>query len=122
VDYFYDTVGGEVLDTVLDVINEKGKILSIGMMSQENGKEPYPIRNLNLIARKGVSIIGFIYWHHLQYFENGELDATVRPLLERKDIEYRTEVFDGIENAPTHFINMLEGKYAGKVVIKIASL
>ncbi|KAG0214918.1 hypothetical protein BGX28_001124 [Mortierella sp. GBA30] len=122
IDYYYDTVGGEILDLVLELINEKGKILSIGMVSQENGKEDYPIRNLKVIARKGVSILGFIYWHHLQYFENGELDVTVRPLLERKEINYREEVFEGIENAPKHFINMLEGKYAGKVIIKIADL
>ncbi|KAF9997242.1 hypothetical protein BGZ65_007173 [Modicella reniformis] len=122
VDYYYDTVGGEILDTMLDVISEKGKILSVGMISQENGKEAYPIRNLKLIARKGVSLLGFIYWHHLEYFVNGELDSTVRPLLERKEINYREEVFDGIENAPEHFVNMLEGKYAGKVVIKIADL
>ncbi|KAF9206022.1 hypothetical protein BGZ59_000163 [Podila verticillata] len=117
VDYFYDTIGGETLDTLLEVINEKGHILSIGMVSQENGKEPYPIRNLNQISAKGVTIHGFIYYHHLQYF--GELDATVRPLLERNAIEYRQQVFDGIENAPEHFINMLDGKYAGKVIIKV---
>ncbi|KAF9282526.1 hypothetical protein BGZ88_010988 [Linnemannia elongata] len=122
IDYYFDTVGGEILDLVLEIINEKGKILSIGMVSQENGKEPYPIRNLNVIARKAVSILGFIYWHHLQYFANGELDDAVRPLLERKEISYREEVFEGIENAPTHFVNMLDGKYAGKVIIKIADL
>ncbi|KAF9385978.1 hypothetical protein CPB97_004243 [Podila verticillata] len=117
VDYFYDTIGGETLDTLLELINEKGHILSIGMVSQENGKEPYPIRNLNQISAKGVTIHGFIYYHHLQYFD--ELDATVRPLLERNAIEYRQQVFDGIENAPEHFINMLDGKYAGKVIIKV---
>ncbi|KAF9937622.1 hypothetical protein BGZ75_006615 [Mortierella antarctica] len=122
IDYYYDTVGGEILDLVLETINDMGKILSIGMVSQENGKEPYPIRNLNYIARKGVSILGFIYWHHLKYFANGELDGTIRPLLERKEINYREEVFDGIENAPKHFVNMLDGKYAGKVIIKIADL
>ncbi|KAF9434212.1 hypothetical protein BGZ76_008382 [Entomortierella beljakovae] len=122
VDYYYDTVGGEVLDTMLDVINERGNILSIGMISQENGEEAYPIRNLKLIARKGVSILGFIYWHHLEYFANGELDSTIRPLLEQKKINYREEVFEGIESAPEHFVNMLDGKYAGKVLIKIADL
>ncbi|KAF9111160.1 hypothetical protein BGX27_005320 [Mortierella sp. AM989] len=122
IDYYYDTVGGEILDLVLELINEYGKILSIGMVSQENGKEPHPIRNLNRIARKGVSILGFIYWHHLEYFGNGELDSTIRPLLEQKKINYREEVFEGIENAPEHFINMLDGKYAGKVLIKIADL
>jgi NADPH-dependent curcumin reductase CurA len=120
IDYFYDTIGGETLETVVDLINEKGHILSIGMLSQENGKEGYPIRNLNLLAPKGATIHGFIYYHHLNYF--GELDETVRPLLERGEIEYKQQVFDGIENAPEHFINMLDGKYAGKVAIKIADL
>ncbi|KAF9915957.1 hypothetical protein BX616_004964 [Lobosporangium transversale] len=122
IDYFYDTVGGAILDLVLEIINEHGKILSIGMISQENGKEPYPIRNLNAIARKAVTIYGFIYWHHLQYFQNGELDTTIRSLLEQGKINYREEVFNGIETAPQHFINMLSGKYAGKVIIKIADL
>ncbi|KAG0303792.1 hypothetical protein BGZ97_001749 [Linnemannia gamsii] len=120
IDYFYDTIGGETLETVVDLINEKGHILSIGMLSQENGKEGYPIRNLNLLAPKGATIHGFIYYHHLNYF--GELDETVRPLLERGEIEYKQQVFDGIENAPEHFINMLDGKYAGKVAIKISDL
>ncbi|KAF8929133.1 hypothetical protein BGZ58_009155 [Dissophora ornata] len=124
IDYYFDTVGGEILDLVLELINERGKILSVGMISQENVKEAYPIRNLKLIARKRVSILGFIYWHwhHLQYFENGELDAALRPLLEKGEVNYREEVFEGIENAPEHFVNMLEGKYAGKVLIKIADL
>ncbi|KAF9309283.1 hypothetical protein BG003_009939 [Podila horticola] len=120
IDFMFDTLGGETLDTVLELINEQGHILSIGMLSQENGKEAYPIRNLNQIAAKGVTIHGFIYYHHLHYF--GELDATVRPLLEKGEIEYRQQVFDGIENAPEHFINMLDGKYAGKVAIKVADL
>ncbi|KAF9996282.1 hypothetical protein BGZ80_010295 [Entomortierella chlamydospora] len=122
IDYYYDTVGGAILDLVLELINEHGKILSVGMISQENGKGDYPIRNLKLIAVRGVSILGFIYWHHLKYFENGELDSTIRPLLERKEIVYREEVFEGIESAPEHFINMLDGEYAGKVLIKIADL
>ncbi|KAG0373361.1 hypothetical protein BGX24_011817, partial [Mortierella sp. AD032] len=120
IDYFYDTIGGETLETVVELINEKGHILSIGMLSQENGKAGYPIRNLNLLAPKGVTIHGFIYYHHLQYF--GELDETVRPMLERGEMEYRQQVFDGIESAPEHFINMLDGKYAGKVAIKISDL
>ncbi|KAF9578788.1 hypothetical protein BGW38_005246, partial [Lunasporangiospora selenospora] len=122
IDYFYDTVGGEILDLVLETINERGKILSVGMISQENGKEQYPIRNLRYIAAKSVSIHGFIYWHHLKYWENGELDNTVRPLLEKKEINYREQVFEGVENTPEHFVNMVNGKYAGKVIIKIADL
>ncbi|KAF9404936.1 hypothetical protein BGZ94_003870 [Podila epigama] len=122
IDYYYDTVGGETLDTVLELINEHGRILSVGMISQENGKEPYPIRNLSHIAVKGVHILGFIYWHHLQYFADNSLENTVRPLIESKDIVYKQSVFEGIENVPEHFINMVNGKYAGKVIIKIADL
>ncbi|KAG0347029.1 hypothetical protein BG004_000254 [Podila humilis] len=122
IDYYFDLVGGEILDTVLEVINEHGRILSVGMISQENGKEPYPIRNLNHIVRKGVHIFGFIYWHHLQYFADNSVDNTIRPLIENKEVVYNESLFDGIENAPEHFINMVNGKYAGKVIIKIADL
>ncbi|KAG0018997.1 hypothetical protein BGZ81_009967 [Podila clonocystis] len=122
IDYYYDVVGGSVLDTVLELINEHGRIVSVGMISQENGKEPYPLRNLSYIARKGVHILGFIYWHHLQYFADNSVDNTIRPLIESGEVVYRESVFEGIENAPEHFINMVNGKYAGKVIIKIADL
>lgn len=122
IDYYYDVVGGETLDIVLELINEHGRILSVGMISQENGKEPYPLRNLNYIARRGVHIYGFIYWHYLQYYTDNSVDNTIRPLIESGEMVYRESVFEGIETAPEHFINLVNGKYTGKCIIKIADL
>ncbi|KAG0243502.1 hypothetical protein BGW41_002042 [Actinomortierella wolfii] len=123
VDYYYDLVGGEMLDAVLELQNEFGAILSVGMLSQENGKEKYGIKNLNQIVTKGTTIYGFIYWHHLKYFENGELQEKVGGLLESGKLHFRERVIDGIENAPQTFINLINGVYdGGKISIKVADL
>ncbi|KAF9971673.1 hypothetical protein BGZ73_005288 [Actinomortierella ambigua] len=123
VDYYFDLVGGEMLDAVLALQNEFGAIVSVGMLSQENGREKYGIKNLNRIVTKGTTIHGFIYWHHLKYLENGELQEKVGALLESGKLHFRERTVDGIENAPQTFLNLITGVYdGGKVSIKVADL
>ncbi|KAF9162670.1 hypothetical protein DFQ26_003354 [Actinomortierella ambigua] len=123
VDYYFDLVGGEMLDAVLAVQNEFGAIVSVGMLSQENGRDKYGIKNLNRIVLKGTTIYGFIYWHHLKYQESGELQEKVGRLLETGKLHFRERTVDGIENAPQAFLNLINGVYdGGKVSIKVADL
>ncbi|KAK9688072.1 hypothetical protein K7432_014537 [Basidiobolus ranarum] len=118
IDVYYDLVGGETLDIVLDQMNDNGRIVSVGMLSQENGEKPYPLKHLHLIAPKNIRLQGFIYWYHTQYWN--DLDTKVAPMLKSGEIIYRENVIDGLENAPQTFVDLLNGKYPGKVVIKIA--
>ncbi len=125
IDIYYENVGGAHLDAALDALNQWGRIVACGMISQYNltPEERYPIRNLGQVVGKRLSMRGFIvgdenmgpryakeHQEKLQkWLADGSFKATVS---ETK----------GIENAVEGFIGMLEGKNFGKSILVIDDL
>jgi NADPH-dependent curcumin reductase CurA len=42
------------------------------------------------------------------------------PLVRSGQLRYREDVIDGIDNAPTAFIGLLQGRNFGKLIVKLA--
>lgn len=62
IDIYYDNVGGEQLEASLNAMNNFGRIIACGMISQYNLKpeDLYPIHNLMQIVAKRLKFQGFI--------------------------------------------------------------
>ena len=50
----------------------------------------------------------------------GEFFAEMSQWLKDGKIKFREDVIDGLENAPQAFIDLLEGKNFGKLVVRVA--
>jgi NADPH-dependent curcumin reductase CurA len=59
-DIYWENVGGETLDAVLDNANNFARIVGCGMISQNGQKEPYGVKNLMYIVSKRIRFEGFI--------------------------------------------------------------
>lgn len=117
IDIYFDNVGGEVLDTVLEQLNAFARIPLCGLISQYNATEPYRLRNFGSCLTNRVTVQGFIVSEHMDAWpqatrELGELVAAGA-------LKYRESVAQGLEHAPAAFIGLLKGENLGKQLVKL---
>ena len=95
-----------------------GKIIICGRISQMNvTKAGSGLKNMAHVLVKRLTIKGFIIFDHDKDREPFETDMT-NWLLEGK-IQFKETVYKGIENTPKSFIDLLEGKNIGKMLVRI---
>jgi NADPH-dependent curcumin reductase CurA len=118
IDLYFDNVGGEQLEAALSTINDYGRIVACGMISQYNETAAAP-RNLTAVVRKRLTMRGFIVFDHQA--RAADFVREVAPLVKSGRIKFPESIVDGLENAPQAFIDMLRGgKYLGKVVVRLS--
>lgn len=124
IDVYFENVGGQVWDAVFPLLNDFARIPVCGLISQYNAlpqAEPGADK-LALVMRdvlkKSLTIRGFIQREF----------AALRPdflreagqWIEDGRLRYREDIVDGLERAPAAFIDLLQGRNFGKLVIKVA--
>jgi NADPH-dependent curcumin reductase CurA len=125
IDIYYENVGGEHLEAALYALNDFGRIVACGMISEYNrpDEEKYGIKNIWLIVSKRLTMKGFIvYDKNMGPVYEKERDENVSKWLHEGSIKAKMSVTDGIDNGPEGFVGMLQGKNFGKAVLKISNL
>lgn len=119
VDVFFDSVGGEILNTVLTRLNRRGRIALCGAISQINEAElpPGPSNYLQLLA-KSARMEGFTTLDFARRYDEARADLA-RWIREGK-LNYRDEIVEGIEQAPSHLLRLFSGEHRGKLMVKLA--
>ncbi|KKK22538.1 oxidoreductase, zinc-binding dehydrogenase family [Aspergillus ochraceoroseus] len=118
IDIYYENVGGEHLEAALNAMNNFGRIVMCGLISQYNAA-PYPIKNLQNVVIKRIDMRGFIVndpgmgdkysKEHQQNVQKWIKDGTFKVLM------HETE---GIDNAAEGLVGIFYGKNMGKAVLK----
>jgi NADPH-dependent curcumin reductase CurA len=118
IDVYFDNVGGETLDAVLENVNEHARLAICGQISQYNLAKPRPLENIGVMLGKSVMMQGFRIGARLDRRDQalGELIDWWRA----GKLNYRETVSEGFETAPVAFINMLTGGNRGKQVVRVA--
>ena len=121
IDVYFENVGGAVLRAVLPLLNIGARVPVCGFIAHYNegpaaaGENHLPAL-LATVLQKRVRMQGFIILDH--YGERYEaFQADMRELVRDSSIRIDEEVVVGLENAPSAFISMLEGRHLGKVVV-----
>jgi NADPH-dependent curcumin reductase CurA len=122
IDVYYENVGGAVFDAVLPLLNPAARVPLCGLISQYNATSlPDGPDRLSLLMgtllRKRIRMQGFIIWDDFGH-RYGEFFTAMSQWIAEGKIKYREDVVQGLENAPQAFIGLLEGKNAGKLVVK----
>ena len=119
IDVYFESVGGEILDAVLSLINLRARIVLSGLISQYNASEPVPgpYNFVNILYQRA-RVEGFIV---LDYFDRAqEALADLTQWYAQGKIKYRVDTIDGLENAPRTFNKLFDGTNQGKLIIKIS--
>jgi len=117
IDVDFENVGGEVLDTVLALVNPFARVTICGMVSQYNASAPYALRNMHSVLVNRVRMQGFIVSDRLELWP-AALAALAGWFAEGR-LKYRETVAHGLETAPRAFIGMLRGENLGKQLVKL---
>ena len=118
IDVYFDNVGGETLEAAIGAMRLRGRIVACGAISRYNAVRALPgPRNLFMVVTKRLRMQGFIVSDHYDRFP--AFLEEVAPRVADGTIQYRETIVDGIENAPTAFIGMLEGANVGKMLVRV---
>lgn len=111
IDIYYENVGGVQLEAALDALNDFGRIVACGMVSQYNktDSEKYAIKNLMHVVSKRLTVRGFIVSDkNMGPVYVKDRDEKVSKWLHEGSFKSKSSITDGIDNAPEGFVGMLE--------------
>jgi NADPH-dependent curcumin reductase len=119
VDINFENVGGEIMNHVNSLLNNKGRVVLCGLISGYNDSDGAKSRtNLVPILMKRARIEGFIILDYAARFREGSTQLAQWIFL--KKLKYRETIVDGLENAPQALNKLFDGENFGKLMVKIA--
>jgi NADPH-dependent curcumin reductase CurA len=122
IDIYFENVGGKVLEAVLPLMNDFGRMPVCGLISQYNQSElpAGPDRTsvlLGAVLRKRLRVQGFIVTDYASQMPDFLHD--VSGWLREGRIRYKEDVVEGLESAPAALLAVLAGRNFGKMLVKI---
>jgi len=123
IDVYFENVGGAVFEAVLPRLNVGARIPLCGFVSSYNdenlppGPNRVPLLQRTLLEKR-VRFQGFIILdHYATRFESFRRD--MGEWVAKGQVKLREDIVDGLENAPSAFIGLLEGKNFGKLIVRL---
>ncbi|HZK89775.1 MAG TPA: NADP-dependent oxidoreductase [Stellaceae bacterium] len=117
IDVYFENVGGAVQAAMFPLLNDFGRMIMCGMISEYNDAAPRPGPSLVAAVRKRLRIQGFIVSDHAAL--RPEYLGLAAPLVRAGQLKYREDIVDGIDNAPAAFIGLLQGRNFGKLIVRL---
>lgn len=119
IDIYFDTVGGEITDAVMELINYHARIVLCGQTSQYNKDKPeMGPRNLNQLIKNSSMMKGFVVYDYED--KNEEAIAQMGKWIKEGKLKYKENIVDGLENAPQAFMDLFKSKSFGKQLVKVS--
>ncbi|KQU67921.1 MULTISPECIES: NADP-dependent oxidoreductase [unclassified Rhizobacter] len=128
IDVYFENVGGAVFDAVLPLLNIGARVPVCGFIAHYNDAEPSPgpdrLPQLHAaLLQKRIRMQGFIVLDHFGD-QQGERFARFRREMAQRvadgAVRLHEDIVDGLENAPAALLGLLEGRYVGKLVVRVA--
>jgi NADPH-dependent curcumin reductase CurA len=119
VDVYFDNTGGDILEAALFRMNQRGRIVCCGAVSQYDTGSPAPgPRGVpGLIVTKRLRMEGFIV---MDYFDRrAEAEDRLAGWIADGQLKNEHEVIEGLENAPAALIGLLHGENRGKRMVRV---
>lgn len=125
IDIYFENVGGKVFDAVLPLLNTLARIPLCGLIAQYNltalpdGPDRLPLLMRTLLTKR-LTMRGFIIFDDYGH-RYPEFARDMSAWLAEGRIKYREHRVEGLENAPQAFVDLLEGRNFGKLVIRVGA-
>ncbi|KAI0706447.1 NAD(P)-binding protein [Earliella scabrosa] len=119
INVYWDNVGGESLEAALEYSAQKAHFIICGSISNYNTKEPYNVKNLQLLLWREVTFHGFLVFS-LEPKYADEFFRTFPARVASGEIKYREHLVQGLDNAGQAILDVQSGKNTGKMVVVVA--
>ena len=119
IDVDFENVGGDVMDAVMQLMNERARIAMCGMISSYNDGgawwSPKMFRN---VIMKRARIEGFLTSDYAPHFALAR--AQLAQWIKQGSLKYHVDVLDGIERAPEGLNRLFTGANYGKQLVRVS--
>ena len=119
VDVYFDNVGGQIFDAVIQLINIHARIVICGMISEYNLTKPElaarPTRHLlvNRARMEGLIVFDFADRY-------GEGMKAMSEWVRSGQLKFREDIVDGFENAPRALLRLFRSENFGKQLVRVS--
>ena len=120
IDVYFENVGGAHLDAACGQMRPLGRIPVCGMISAYNNKgaRSEGVTTLSNMIYNRVTMKGFVVYEFNHLRE--QFLADMRQWMRAGQIKYTETMMQGIENAPTALIGLLQGQNTGKMLVDLS--
>ena len=119
IDVHFENVGGSILDAALALINTRARVVLCGLISQYNEFVPPPgPRFIGNVLMRRARVEGFLVLDYEKRFCEA-IDPLARWMVEGR-LRYRTDVVEGLEQAPLAVNRLFDGANIGKLLVRVS--
>jgi hypothetical protein len=120
IDVFFDNTGGSVLEAALWRMNEHGRIVCCGVVSQYDTANPAsgPRGVPGLLVTRRLRMEGFIVMDH--FAERDAAEEELATAIAEGRLRVVEDVIDGLERAPEALVGLLAGENVGKRMVRVS--
>ena len=120
IDIYFDNVGGDVFEACLFQMNNHGRIVCCGAVSQyDNAPAPHGPRGVpGLFVVKRLAVNGFIVSDY--YAERDAAITELQSWVTAGKLKVQEDIMNGLEATPRALIGLLAGDNRGKRMVKVA--
>jgi NADPH-dependent curcumin reductase len=114
VDVYFDNVGGEVLQTVMEQLAPNARVVLCGLVAQYGRTAPAgPNPAWFIKARATVrGLVVYDHWAHMP-----QMLAELAPLVHTGALKFREDRSQGLASAPAAFARLMRGENQGKSIV-----
>ena len=119
VDVYFDNTGGSILGSALFRLNEGGRIVCCGVVSQydTSSPEPGPRGIPGLLVNKRITMQGFLVFDYAKEYESAREE--IQGWLESGQLTSVNDEVYGLDAAPNAFVDLLAGGNVGSRIVRL---
>lgn len=119
IDVYFDNTGGEALQAAVLLANERARIVCCGLISRWDAGQDQGIKGIpGLIAMRSMVMQGFIVFDNLH--RRAEVFGLLSRLVGDGRLKVKSDIVEGLENAPSALVGLFAGENLGKRIIRVA--
>ena len=116
IDMYFDNVGGDVLQAVMERLAPGARVVLCGLMDQYNRDAPPPGPNPALVIRARATVYGLVVYDHEDLRQAMEADLGAR--IRAGALAFREDLAEGLDAAPAAFCRLMAGRTFGKTIVR----
>ena len=116
IDIDFENVGGEIMNTVLELMNLHGRVILCGLISGYN-QEDFALASFGTVLVKRLRVEGFIILDYASRFMEAATQLGQWKMFGK--IKDRETIVEGLEKAPEAINMLFTGGNTGKLIVKV---
>jgi len=117
---YYDNVGGETLEQTIEMMNDFGRIIMCGAISQYDKRpaERYGVKNLFHVVAKQLKLQGFIVTS-FKPEQFAEANEDLAKWIREGTVQDRHTALEGFDQFPAAIMGLFAGRNTGKMLVSV---